>query len=95
MLDTVQLVLLFVIIIVSILLVVLGVQVFFVLKEIRKTITKANSILTDAHRITESVSVPISSLSSLASGLKAGSIVAALKVVKSLLSHDKEETKGN
>ncbi len=93
MLDTVQLVLLFVIIIVSLLLVVLGVQVFFILKEVRKTITKANDVLQDAHRITESVSVPISSLSSLASGLKAGSIIAAIKVVKSILSHDKEDSK--
>jgi hypothetical protein len=86
-------VLLFVIIIVSLLLVVLGVQVFFILKEVRKTITKANDVLHDAHRITESVSVPISSLSSLASGLKAGSIIAAIKVVKSILSHDKEDSK--
>jgi cell division protein FtsL len=93
MLDTVQLVLLFVIIIVSLLLVVLGVQVYFILKEVRKTITKANEVLTDAPHITESVSVPISSLSSLASGLKAGSIIAALKVAKSILSHDKEDSK--
>lgn len=93
MLDTVQLVLLLVIIIVSLLLVVLGVQVFFILKEVRKTVSRANDVLLDAHKITESVSAPISSLSSLASGLKAGSIIAALKVAKSILSHDKEDSK--
>lgn len=93
MLDTVQLVLLLVIIIVSLLLVVLGVQVFFILKEVRKTISKANEVLTDAHHITESVSAPISSLSSLASGLKAGSVIAAIKVAKSILSHDKDDSK--
>ena len=78
MIDTTQLILLFVIVILTILLLVLGVQVFFILRELRKSIFKMNKVLDDASNITESVSEPISSISSIVSGLKTGAFVASL-----------------
>ena len=90
MIDTVQLVLLLVIAILTILLVVLGVQVFFILKDLRKTIGKANKVLDNAGSITDNVSVPIESLSTLASSMKAGSLVTAAKFIRHVLSKDSD-----
>lgn len=92
MIDTAQAVLLFVIVILAILLVVLGVQVFFILKELRQTVSKANKVLDDTSLITESVSGPISSLSALTSGIKAGASLAQLfKTTKSSSRSRKDE----
>ena len=78
MIDPAQTALYLVIIVLTILLVVLGIQVFFILRELRKTIEKANKVLDDTGVITESVSGPISSLSSLAMGLKTGATLAKI-----------------
>lgn len=76
MIDPAQLILFLVIVILTILLVVLGVQVFFILRGLRSTIEKANKVLDDTGNITESVSGPISSLSTLVTGLKTGATIA-------------------
>ena len=76
MTDPAQIALLLVIVILSILLIILGIQVFFILRDFRKTISKANKVLDDTSQITESVSGPISSLSTLAMGLKTGASLA-------------------
>ena len=78
MTDPAQTALFIVVIVLTILLVVLGIQVFFILRELRKTIYKANKVLDDTGTITESVSRPISSLSSIAMGLKAGAKIAKI-----------------
>ena len=78
MIDPAQTALFLVIIVLTILLLVLGVQVFFILRGLRQTIDKANKVLDDTGVITESVSGPISNLSSLATGIKTGSAIAQL-----------------
>ena len=78
MIDPAQTALFLVVIILTILLVVLGVQVFFILRELRKTLEKVNLVLDDAAMITESVSKPLSSLSSLTMGLKTGATIARI-----------------
>ena len=78
MTDPAQTTLFLVIIILTILLIVLGIQVFFILRELRKTIDKANKILDDTGVITESVSKPISNFSSLTMGLKTGATIAKI-----------------
>lgn len=92
MIDSVQIVLFLVIIVLTILLVVLGVQVYFILKEVRRTIEKTNKVLDDTGVITESISKPVSSLSTLSMGIKAGSILSVAKIVKNLLSKDDESS---
>ncbi len=91
MIDPAQTVLFLVIIILTILLVVLGIQVFFILRELRKTIDKANKVLDDTGVITESVSKPISSLSTLAMGLKTGATIA--KILQGGKKHHEKEKK--
>ena len=49
---------------------VLGIQVHFILKELQKTIDKTNKVLDNADIITESVALPVSTLSSMIMGLK-------------------------
>jgi len=78
MTDPAQSALFLVIIVLTILLLILGIQVFFILRELRKTIDKANKVLDDTGVITESVSKPISSFSSLAMGLKTGARIAKI-----------------
>lgn len=92
MIDAAQSVLLFVVVILAILLLVLGIQVFFILRELRQTVTKANKVLDDTGLITESVSGPISTLSALATGVKTGAIIAKLlKKKKKYFKEDEDE----
>ncbi len=76
--DPAQTALFLVIIILTILLLVLGIQVFFILRELRHTIAKTNKVLDEAGQITESVSAPLSSISALTMGLKTGASLAGL-----------------
>lgn len=75
--DTAQILLLTVVGVLTLLLVVLGVQVFLILKEVRSTLSKANKVLDDAGVISRSISTPVSSLSTILSGVKIGSVIAS------------------
>lgn len=77
----------FVIVILTIMLSVIGVQVFFILREFRQTITKANKVLDDTSVISESVSKPISMVSAMVTGLRGGS-----KIVKILTREKQNKT---
>jgi len=76
--DTAQLLLIIVIVLLAVILIGLSVQVFFILREFRRTVSKANKILDDTGIITESISNPLSNLSNLTSGLKIGALLAKL-----------------
>jgi len=91
MVDSVQLVLLLVVVVLTILLVVLGVQVYFILKEVRKTVSKTNRVIDNANAITENIEGPLSAISSLALGVKATSLLSVAKFIKSLIHKDTEE----
>jgi len=88
--DTVQLILLTVIVILTVLLVILGVQVFFILKDLRRTLRKTNKILDNADAITQDIEGPLGAISSLFLGLSGGSFVTIAKLIKTLLGRDKE-----
>jgi predicted PurR-regulated permease PerM len=63
MIDTVQAVLLFVIVLLTILFVVLGIQVFYILRDLRQTIKRTNNILDNVDHITQNISEPLASIS--------------------------------
>jgi len=91
--DFAQIALVVVISILAILLLVLGVQVFFILREFRKTVSKTNKVLDNTNTITESVATPLSSLSSLAAGIKTGA--SFINLFKRIISKDgKDEDSG-
>lgn len=88
--DPIQFVLLAVIVVLSLLLVILGIQVFFILTEVRRTVSKTNSLLEKADSITESVKTPLSALSSLALCFKTSSLLNIAKFVRNLLNQEKD-----
>lgn len=71
MIDATQLLLGFVILVVTAMLTIIGVQVYFILREFRRTLAKANKVLDDTGIISESVSRPVSLLSAMMMGVKA------------------------
>jgi hypothetical protein len=89
--DITQVVLLLVLGILTMLLVVLGIQVYFILKEFRKTVVKANRVLDDTEQITKNVSAPLASLSTLSTTLQASSVFAIIKFVRGILAKETED----
>lgn len=70
--EPIQLLIIVVTIILTILLVVLGIQMWFILKEIRLSLQKMNGMLTDMQKVTGTVGEGVSNLGGIVSGLKAG-----------------------
>lgn len=93
MVDPVQIILLVVIIVLATLLVVLGVQVFFILLELKVTVKKVNKILDHADSITENIEGPLTTISSLFLGIKAGSVLNIARLIKSFFGKDRDEEK--
>ena len=91
--DFAQIILVAVIILLTVLLIALGVQVFFIRREFRKTVYKANKVLDNTESITQSVSAPLSSLSSISTGIKSG--VTFLSLIKKIIAPDKSSGKKN
>jgi hypothetical protein len=92
--DITQVALFVVIVVLTILFVALGVQVFFILRDFRKTVTKANKVLDNTEVITQSVSTPLSSLSGLSAGLKTISPLIGL-FKKIILKDENGKKKGD
>ncbi len=96
--DAAQTVLIIVVVVLTFLLLVLGIQIFFILRSFRKTIEKANKVLDDTGSITESVSGPLETLSTIVSGVQAGASFAKLfktkkNFIKRLIGEDEEDDK--
>lgn len=72
MLDITQTLLIVVITVLTILLAIIGVQVFYILRDLRQTTQRANRILEDTMAMTSKFRKPFSSVTSLASGIKTG-----------------------
>lgn len=80
--DTAQLLMIIVVVVLTGLLLILGIQVFLILQEFRKTLSKANKVLDDIELLAESIANPISKLSTLTSSFKTGTmIMSALKLL--------------
>lgn len=78
--DPVQLTIIGISIALTVLVIILGVQVFYILKEIRSSVQKANKMLDDAGTVTGTVSEGVTSMSGFINGIKSGiSLVTSLK----------------
>ena len=84
--DPVQITIIVISFILTLLLVLLGVQVWYILKEIRTAIVKSNSMLDDAKKVTGTVGDSVASMSGVVSGIK-----AALSVFKTFRKKPDEE----
>src|SRR3990170_3570528 len=76
--DTTQIVLLAVIIVLTIFLVVISFQVFFVLKDLRKTLFRLNRLFDDADDLVGQVKKPIESAGNIFTAMTAGVGIADL-----------------
>jgi hypothetical protein len=78
--DPIQLTIILVTTSLTILLIVLGIQVFLILKEMRLSLQKANKMLDDAGMVTGTVSQGITSMSGFINGIRSGiSLITSLK----------------
>lgn len=86
--DSTQLLLLIVILILTVFLIVIGIQVFFILRELKVTLTKLNKVLSDAGEISEKVKHPATIIEAIGKGLK-----LSLNLINSVKKRtkDKEE----
>ncbi len=84
--DPVQLTIIAISFILTLLLVLLGVQVWYIFKEIRTSIIKMNTMLDDAKKVTGTVGDSVASMSGIVSGIK-----AALSVFKTFRKKPDEE----
>ncbi len=76
--DITQTILLAIIIVLAIFLVALGFQVFFVLKDLRKTLNRMNMLFDDANSLITQVKKPVESAGNFVSALTAGAGIAHL-----------------
>lgn len=72
MIDPIHILLTFVITTLTVLLFIIGLEVFQILKELKRTLEKVNRILDDTGRITNSIATPIEEASEFLVGLKKG-----------------------
>ncbi len=94
MIDVVQMILLAIIVVVAIVVVILGIQVFYILREVRKTVQKANRVLDNTNAITDSLSQPLSALSSVVGGFTAGSVISKIvRIGLRAVSGDKKQNR--
>ena len=76
--DITQTILLAIIIVLAVFLVALGFQVFFVLKDLRKTLSRMNILFDDANNLIAEVKKPVESAGNFVSALTAGAGIAHL-----------------
>ena len=76
--DITQAVILTVIVILTIFLLVIGFQAFFVLKDLRKTLTRMNKLVEDTDNIVEQVKKPVESAGNLFAAVATGAGIAHL-----------------
>lgn len=76
--DVTQTILLAIIIVLAIFLVALGFQVFFVLKDLRKTLSRMNMLFDDANQLVSDIKKPVESAGNFVTALTAGAGIAHL-----------------
>lgn len=86
--DTTQIVLLAIVIILFVFLVALGFQAFFVLRDLRKTLVRMNKLFNDADDLVDQVRKPIATAGNFVTALVAGAGLTHL-----LKRGDKEKKK--
>ncbi len=70
--DIFQIIFSTVLVIITVVLAVVGIQIVFVLNEIRKTVTRFNAFIDSAEQRLEDVAQPLRQLGGMASGVRSG-----------------------
>lgn len=67
--DWTQILIIFVVVVLTAVLTVIGIQVFYILKEVRESMRKVNLMLDNARQISDSFTKPVVSISNSLGGL--------------------------
>lgn len=94
MVDSLQVVLIITLIVMIVFFVVLGVQVYLLIQDMRRTLGKADKVLDNTEEITENISEPISALSGLADTVSAGSLLTRMLKIAVGSSKSSKKSKG-
>lgn len=86
--DFLQAALIFLILLLSIFLAIVGFQVFFILRDLKKALDRFNNILKSSEHIAEDVEKPVESASELVTGLTEGA-----KAITGLIKPQKPKAK--
>ena len=84
--DFLQLALIFLILLLSIFLGITGIQVFFILKDLKKALDKFNVILDTGENIAEDIERPVAAASNLATSAGAAAVSGAAKILANLVN---------
>jgi uncharacterized protein YoxC len=84
--DPTQLTIIIISFALAILLVVLGIQVWYILKEMRRSLQKVNKMLDDAGKVSGAVSEGVIGMTGFVNGLKTG-----INAITTLIHHKEEE----
>jgi uncharacterized protein YoxC len=84
-----QLILIFILALLTINLIIVGAYVILVLKELRQTVKKTNTVLDDVNAVTNAVSSPVASILGIATSVLEG--VKTIKSVRTLLDNSEEK----
>ena len=89
--DAIQAILFSIIIVLTIFLVIVGLQAFFALKDLRKTLKKANKLMGDVDDIVAQIKKPIETAGNVFTAVTAGAGIA--HIIKKLTGerHERDE----
>lgn len=83
--DFLQIALIFLILLLSIFLAVTGIQVFFILRDLKKALDKFNNVLQSAENISQDVEKPVNVASNIAIQAETAAVSGAAKILGNLI----------
>lgn len=83
--DYLQIALIFLILLLSIFLAITGIQVFFILRDLKKALDKFNAILKTSENIASDIEKPVAAASNLATMVEAKAVSGAAKVLETIV----------
>ena len=83
--DFLQIALIFLILLLSIFLAITGIQVFFILRDLKKALDRFNAILQTGESIAEDIERPVAVASKLATTAEVGVAAGAAKVLRKII----------
>ena len=89
MVDISQVLLIIVITTLTIILTLIGIQIIYILREVKKSLEKINNMLEDAEMVTKSIAHPIAGLGGVIEGLKTST--KAIETITKLFSRKKKK----
>lgn len=81
--DLLQIALVFLIMLLAVFLSILGIQVFFILRDLKKSLDKIDLLLGDAHQVAQNIEKPLQAAASVAQAVENGVKIAKNVVAKS------------